>query len=482
MSRRLVSSLLGALVCFAGGLNGFTAGVADSLSEEVRTVFSRCRDAVVKIEAVDRDGMLRGTGFFIDPNGTLLTSFSVGGESRDIFIVQGERKLPAHRLTGDPRSGVAVLQLDKIETPTPFLSFGKSADLAVATAVLSIAYPMDLPVTPNFGMVAGFNSKYQDRYFALMHIRANVPVHRGEGGAPLLNMRGEAVGVVISGLEGGVSCFALPIEAAAKVHRDYVRFGGTHPGRLGVVLREAVKAVQGSTVVVLRLEENSPASLAGIQKGDVLMAIGNHPVDRDGNYLLERYGKVSVAHLLACEHFDGDKVSFKLARQGKELSVEVKLAHADPAQSIIEPYTLDKAPRYTIVGGLVFQELSRQFLKEWGPEWTKKAPERFLYFDQYQDELFKNDPRQRIVIMSNVLPSPCTVGYEDLNCLVVTKVNGVELKSLADMDAALAKPIDGFHRIQIQGHPGEIVLDAKEAAAIEPALMRNSGLQAIKRL
>ena len=274
MSRRLVSSLLGALVCFAGGLNGFTAGVADSLSEDVRTVFSRCRDAVVKIEAVDRDGMLRGTGFFIDPNGTLLTSFSVGGESRDIFIVQGERKLPAHRLTGDPRSGVAVLQLDKIETPTPFLSFGKSADLAVATAVLSIAYPMDLPVTPNFGMVAGFNSKYQDRYFALMHIRANVPVHRGEGGAPLLNMRGEAVGVVISGLEGGVSCFALPIEAAAKVHRDYVRFGGTHPGRLGVVLREAVKAVQGSTVVVLRLEENSPASLAGIQKGDVVLKIG----------------------------------------------------------------------------------------------------------------------------------------------------------------------------------------------------------------
>ena len=274
--------------------------------------------------------------------------------------------------------------------------------------------------------------------------------------------------------------------AAAALKSGYIGFPGAGV-RFAALRDPQLRHYAGLTngnggIYVTQVHPGGPADLAGIQKGDVLMAIGNHPVDRDGNYLLERYGKVSVAHLLACEHFDGDKVSFKLARQGKELSVEVKLAHADPAQSIIEPYTLDKAPRYTIVGGLVFQELSRQFLKEWGPEWTKKAPERFLYFDQYQDELFKNDPRQRIVIMSNVLPSPCTVGYEDLNCLVVTKVNGVELKSLADMDAALAKPIDGFHRIQIQGHPGEIVLDAKEAAAIEPALMRNYGLQAIKRL
>ena len=235
-------------------------------------------------------------------------------------------------------------------------------------------------------------------------------------------------------------------------------------------------------IYITNVHPGSSAERAGIRPGDVLLAIGTDHVDRDGNYIDPHYGKVSMTHLVSCEHFDGEKVPFKLLRQGKEITAEVTLTHPDSSQSLIEPFTLDKAPRYYILGGLVFQELSRQFLKEWGPEWAHKAPERFLYYDNYQDELFKNDPRQRIVILSNVLPSPCTVGYEELNCLVVTKINGMDLKSLADIESALAKPVDGFHRIQIQGHPGEIVIDAAEAAKIEPALMRNYGLPAIKRL
>jgi len=235
-------------------------------------------------------------------------------------------------------------------------------------------------------------------------------------------------------------------------------------------------------VYVNNVQSGGSAAKAGILKGDVLLAIGSNAIDRDGNYIDPHYGKVSMSHLLSCEHFDGEKIPFKLMRQGKEITCEVTLTHPDPAQSVIEPFTIDKAPRYYILGGLVFQELSRQFLKEWGPEWTRKAPERFLYYDAYQDELFKDDPRERIVIMSNVLPSPCTVGYEELNCLVVTKINGVPLKSLADIENALTKSVDGFHRIQVQGTPGEIVLDADQVKAIEPGLMRNYGLPAIKRL
>lgn len=235
-------------------------------------------------------------------------------------------------------------------------------------------------------------------------------------------------------------------------------------------------------VYITDVHPGGSADKAGVLQGDVLLAIGANGIDRDGNYVDPHYGKVSMSHLLSCEHYDGEKIPFKLMRQGKEITCEVTLTHPDPSQAVIEPYTIDKAPRYYILGGLVFQELSRQFLREWGPEWTRKAPERFLYFDAYQDELFKGDPRQRIVIMSNVLPSPCTVGYEELNSLIVTKINGVSLKSLADIEGALAKPVDGFHRIQFDGHPGEIVIDAKEAADIEPGLMRNYGLPAIKRL
>ena len=316
MSRRSAFSLtcLGAALMSALPLGkGWAEGVADSLSQEVRTVFSRCQNAVVKIEATDRDGLLRGTGFFIGPDGTLITSFSVGGESRDITIVNGDSRSPVRRLIADPRSGIAILKLENPAAPIAFLPLTKSEDLGVATAVLSIAYPLDLPVTPNFGLIAGFNSKYQDRYFAVRHIRANVPVHRGEGGAPLINMHGEVVGVVISGIDGGASCFALPIEAVRKVHQDYVRFGESHPGRLGIVLREAIKAVQGSTVEVVRLEENAPALKAGIQKGDVILRIGQNTV-----HAPEDVQNASF-YLTA-----GERVPVKVARGSEVMTINVE--------------------------------------------------------------------------------------------------------------------------------------------------------------
>ncbi|MEI8234016.1 MAG: PDZ domain-containing protein [Verrucomicrobiota bacterium] len=273
---------------------------------------------------------------------------------------------------------------------------------------------------------------------------------------------------------------------AADAKSGYVGFphAGIHTASLrDPQLRRYAGLTNGTGGLYIRyVHPGGPADKAGIQKGDVLLAIGKNAIDQDGNYADPHYGKISVQHLLSCASFDGTQVLFKIARQGKEISLPVVLRYQDPSQSLIEPYTIDRAPRYYILGGLVFQELSRQFLKEWGSEWTRKAPERFLYYDAHQEELFQNDPRSRIVILSNVLPSPCTVGYEELNCLVVTQINGVALKSLADIEAALAKPLDGFHHITFQGHPGEIVIDAAQATALEPALLRNYNLPSLKRL
>src|SRR5436190_278531 len=73
--------------------------VATSIGQEVRAVYEKCRHAVVKIEATDEHGDLSGTGFFIDPNGTLYTSYTIGGESHDIAVIcDGERYEEVERL------------------------------------------------------------------------------------------------------------------------------------------------------------------------------------------------------------------------------------------------------------------------------------------------------------------------------------------------------------------------------------------------
>lgn len=280
MSRRTIfrrySAILlcGAAIC--GKATGFAeegrSNVFDSIQQQVQSVFQKCRGAVVRIEATDGHGHLSGTGFFIDPNGTLFTSWTIGGdESRDVVVCHGDAKYPARRLVADYRAGVALL---KVEAETPFLPLGSSRSLTIGSPVMTIGYPMDLPLTPSFGMIGGFDLKYLGRYFATTHIRANVAVQRGEGGAPLLSMNGEAVGILISSLDQGSASFVLPIEAAEKVRRDYVRFGEVRPGWIGVAIGKADAPVAGSVAVVQELIPGAPAEKAGLQAGDVLLQVG----------------------------------------------------------------------------------------------------------------------------------------------------------------------------------------------------------------
>src|SRR5260370_20890449 len=122
----------------------------------------------------------------------------------------------------------------KTDVATPALPIGKSEELGVATPVVAIGYPLDLPETPNFGMIAGFDRKYLGRYFSTTHLRVNLPTQRGEAGAPLLNMKGEVVGILVSSLENNSACYAVPIEAAEKIRTDYVRFGEARNGWVGI--------------------------------------------------------------------------------------------------------------------------------------------------------------------------------------------------------------------------------------------------------
>ena len=95
-------------------------------------------------------------------------------------------------------------------------------------------------------MIAGFDRKYLGRYFSTTHLRVNLPTQRGEAGAPLLNFKGEVVGILVSSLENNSSCYALPIDAAEKIHSDFVRFGEPRHGWVGINVSEAPKAVEGS--------------------------------------------------------------------------------------------------------------------------------------------------------------------------------------------------------------------------------------------
>lgn len=223
------------------------------------------------------------------------------------------------------------------------------------------------------------------------------------------------------------------------------------------------------------------AEAAGVQKGDVIFRIDGHAVDQDGNYRDSDYGKIASAHIASTKHFDGETVKVTLFRKGETKDVELKLSHRPVESYVIEPYVIDRAPKFYILGGLVLGELSRQYLREFGNDWLKKAPEQFVYFDRQQNELFKDGPK-KLVFLNRVLPSDLTVGYEELSQLIVKKINGVELQSLNDVPGALTKAVDGLHKIEFDGEPTVIYLDAAQVAASEGAFMQKYRLPALKRL
>ena len=263
------------LVATVSSVSAQQPQTTDSISREVKEIFATASRAVVKIHGVDEHSEIVGTGFFIDPTGTLYTAYTVGGEAGNFKVEFDGKKYSARQVLADIRSGIALL---KVDAATPALPIGHAEQLEIATPVVTIGYPLDLPETPSFGMIAGFDRKYLGRYFSTTHLRVNLPTQRGEAGAPLLNLKGEVVGIVVSSLENNSACYALPIDAAEKIRGDYVRFGEVRHGWIGINVSEAEMPVEGSRAAMTKIMDGTPAATCGVKAGDILLQVGNKKV------------------------------------------------------------------------------------------------------------------------------------------------------------------------------------------------------------
>jgi serine protease Do len=339
------------VVALADGLQSARAEdqSASTISREVKEIFDRCKKAVVKIHGDDEHSELSGTGFFIDPTGTIYTAYSVGGEGANFSVEFDGKKLPARQLVTDVRSGIAIL---KVDTASPALPIGKSEGMEVTAPVVAIGYPLDLPETPSLGLVGGFDRKYLGRYFHTTHLRVNVATQRGEAGAPLLNMKGEVVGVVEFTLENNSSCYALPIEAAEKVRSDFLRFGEVRHGWIGAYLNEALEEKSGSRAEVTRLLENTPATNCGIQAGDILLEVGRRAIHQpddiiDASFFLTAGETVPITVLRGQE-----KMTFEVQPDFHPTSQHLQMLQhpptiAQPNTNQALPLSLQKAPERT---------------------------------------------------------------------------------------------------------------------------------------
>jgi serine protease Do len=229
-----------------------------------------------------------GSGLIIDPAGVVLTNAHViEGASRILVTLRDGRELEADVLGSDQDADLAVL---KVKTRgLPAMPLGRSTDLMMGETVVAIGNPFGLSNTVTTGVLSARGrtvpSESGEARFTDF-LQTDASINPGNSGGPLVNLAGQVIGInsaIISGANG--IGFAIPADRAQRVVDDLLRFGELQPLwsglRLETVDAELARSSRLSTnrgALVVRVFEASPAARAGVQQGDVLVAIAGKPV------------------------------------------------------------------------------------------------------------------------------------------------------------------------------------------------------------
>lgn len=261
---------------------------------------------------------------------------------------------------------------------------------------------------------------------------------------------------------------SLGMELQATQDEQFREYLGLDPDAPGVLISMVMKG--GS------------AEKAGMLKGDILVAINGFAIDSRGNYKDPQFGALSSSHLVRGRAYVGDKVEIKVIREAKEVTLTGELARRKPDDFLVLPYLFDKGPRYVLMGGLLFQELSHPYLDAFGEEQRGGAILRLSRIASHPEK-YEEDGRKKLVFLSLVLPTPSAQGYDKLGGQVVNKVNGKAIKDLDDIAEAFKNSKDGVHVIELNEFPHVLYLDAFNAERDNMSLLGGAyRIGSLKRL
>ena len=302
-----------------------------------------------------------GSGFFISEDGYLLTNHHVVEGATDIFVTLTDaREFKAKVIGSDKRTDVALL---KIETKgMAFLPIGSAKLLKKGQWVMAIGSPFGLESTVTSGIVSALGRETGDY---LPFIQTDVAVNPGNSGGPLLNLKGEVVGInaqIVSRSGGfmGIS-LAIPIEEAMAVVDQLRASGSVTRGRIGVQIGEVSKDVaqaiglpKAEGALVGGVEPDAPAEKAGILPGDVITKFGDKPI-----------GRWSDLPRLVGDTKPGTISSIEVWRKGKPLTLKVKVAElkADKTAAV-ESSTVKPAEAVTTVLGMEIVPVEEEVQKK----------------------------------------------------------------------------------------------------------------------
>ena len=265
-----------------------------------------------------------GSGSIIDSEGYILTNHHVVGVADKIIVVMYDGQEKDAKIVGtDPESDIAVIKIEG--DGLPVLPMGDSETILVGEDVIAVGNPFGLIQTVTYGIVSakgrsnvGIN-EYEN------FIQTDAAINPGNSGGPLVNLRGEIVGVnsAIFSQSGGYQGigFAVPINMASKIMKDLIDKGSVSRGWLGVGIQDVsqdlakafnLKNTKGCLITAVM--ENTPAQRAGMYKGDVVVRI-NDKLIKNSNHLRNEIANAGAF----------TEINLELIREGKSINMKLKL-------------------------------------------------------------------------------------------------------------------------------------------------------------
>ena len=282
-----------------------------------------------------------GSGVIVDAkNGYVMTNAHVVKDAREVLVtLKDNRRLPAKLVGADPGTDIAVVRVDPKNLVD--VKFGDSDALQVGDFVIAIGNPFGLGQTATSGIVSALGRSGLSMEGFEHFIQTDASINPGNSGGALVNLKGELVGIntaIIGPSGGNVGIgFAVPVVMAHAVLEQIVKFGEVKRGRLGVSMTDVVGG-EGATLA--EVQTDSPASKAGLRKGDVVTGFNGRPV-RGAAELRARLSVVPVGDTVELQVQRGDEKRTLKAQIG---AIETRASGGEAVQEL---------------AGAVFQEVSK---------------------------------------------------------------------------------------------------------------------------
>ena len=310
----------------------FSAGI-EAASPSVVSIYTVVVNTNSKIQPADSNNAdsntserqaNQGSGVIIDPSGLIVTSDHLIESAENIYIALSDGSLLQAQVIGRDRETDLALLSSQPQNPLPAFDLSLSEDLRVGDVVLTIGNPYGVGQTVTLGIVSAIRRKLAGISSLQNFVQIDAAINPGNSGGALISPAGALMGIntaVFSRLNGAQGIgFAIPTAVVRHVVPQLLKNGRVIRGWLGVAIDDLINypdLISSTThgAVVVAVGQQGPAEAAGIQAGDILIAVDGKPITRPDNLLTD---------IAATQ--PGDSVMLKLRRGELEVELEVTLA------------------------------------------------------------------------------------------------------------------------------------------------------------